>query len=394
MMHKTRVVTVAGNVDAETTVAEQLARHPQAELVLRCLERTELLAAVRGARVDVVLVVGVPAWLDPHVVSEAAGAAARVVGFASDPLEAEAFRRLGIGLSDPEADLTDVLLPIEAADPPPVRHRERSGRLIAVWGPKGAPGRSTVAVETAAEIAATEPLTALVDADTYGGDISQMLAVVEELPTIVWAAQAASDGRLDEAAVTGVLRRAGETGPVLLPGINRAELWTDITGFGWSRLLEVFEALFAYTVVDVGFGIESDERVQFDRDRLARQTIMQSDRVVAVCRADPVGIKTFLWSFERLKEICDLDQVYIVANRVAPGDEDEIGYVLKKHLGKRPVVYLPDRSGDARSALDRGVPMRDLKPSGEVSCAIRDLASALGAHVPARGLLTRLAGRR
>jgi len=392
-MAETRVVTVAGDIDLEPKVAARLSRHPRAELVLRCLDRTELLAAVRGARIDLVLVVGAPQWLDAHSVSEATEGAGRVVGIASDPLEAETLRRLGIVLAEPGADIADLLEPLSIRPAPGPVPRHSRGRVIAVWGPKGAPGRTTVAVEIAAEIARTQARTALIDGDTYGGDVAQMLAVVEELPTIVWAAQTASEDGLDEATVASVLRRTDTNGPILLPGINRSELWTDITSFGWARLLEVFEALFAYTVVDIGFGIDVDERVQFDRHRVARQTIMSANHTVAVCRADPIGIKTFLWSFERLKELCDLDDVYIVANRVAPGDADEVGYVLKKHLGKRPLVFLPNRGADARAAIDRGVPIGQLKSSGEFSSAIRDLASALGASVPARGLLTRLGGR-
>lgn len=387
------MVTVAGNVDRETEIAEKLARSRTADLVLRCLDRTELLAALRGARIDVVVIVGAPRWLDMHAVAEAAEHSARVVGIAGDPLEAESLRHFGVPVADPNSGLRELLETPPEPVPPTVESKPIRGRLIAVWGPKGAPGRSTIAIEIAAEIAATEPRTVLVDADTYGGDIAQMLAIVEEVPTIVWAAQAATEGTLDGKTLSTMLRRAGAGGPVLLPGINRSELWTDISSYGWSRLLEVLTASFAFTVVDVGFGIEFDERMQHERDRVARQTIVAAGSVVAVCRADPVGIKSFLWSMERMKELRGLDDVYVVANKVAPGDTDEVGYVLRKHLGKRPFIYLPGRHEHARAAVDRGSAIRDLRPSGDIASGVRDLASALGARVRPRGLLTRLGGR-
>jgi Mrp family chromosome partitioning ATPase len=44
--------------------------------------------------------------------------------------------------------------------------------LAAVWGPKGAPGRTTVAVNLAFEAAAAGGEVLLVDADTYGGAVA------------------------------------------------------------------------------------------------------------------------------------------------------------------------------------------------------------------------------
>ena len=394
-MGSVRLVTVAGNVDREVSIAEKVTRDPRCELVLRCLDRAELLASIRGARLDLIVVVGAPQWLDLPVMAEIAERSLRVVGLADDPLEAEALRRLGIPLAPPKMSLDDIVGEERIPEPEPIAHEVAAsrGRVIAVWGPKGAPGRSTVASELASEMAAVDARTALVDGDTYGGDLAQMLAVVEELPTIVWAAQAASEDRLDETALSAMLRRAGAGGPVLLPGINRSELWTDITKYGWSRLLETLESCFTFTVVDVGFGLEFDERLQHDRDRLARHTVVSADHVVAVCRADPVGIKTFLWSYERLRELREPDDVFVVVNRVSPGDVDEVRYVLKKHLGKKPIVCLPERRSDARAAIERGVTIREVRPAGEFTSGMRDLASALGARVAPKGLLTRLGGR-
>ena len=44
--------------------------------------------------------------------------------------------------------------------------------LAAVWGPKGGPGRTTVAVNLAFEAAAAGGEVLLVDADTYGGAVA------------------------------------------------------------------------------------------------------------------------------------------------------------------------------------------------------------------------------
>jgi Mrp family chromosome partitioning ATPase len=66
-------------------------------------------------------------------------------------------------------DLEDA--PPEPDVPPPTDGDTRRV-LAAVWGPKGGPGRTTVAVNLAFEAAAAGGEVLLVDADTYGGAVA------------------------------------------------------------------------------------------------------------------------------------------------------------------------------------------------------------------------------
>jgi Mrp family chromosome partitioning ATPase len=90
--------------------------------------------------------------------------------------------------ADPPAvlvDLTRAALSAEPApsppapaDAPPPPDHDVSHILLAVWGPKGAPGRTTVAVNLAFEAAPLVGEVLLVDADTYGGAVAH--ATMEE----------------------------------------------------------------------------------------------------------------------------------------------------------------------------------------------------------------------
>jgi Mrp family chromosome partitioning ATPase len=71
---------------------------------------------------------------------------------------------------DPEPELTGDPRQAEQAPVPPDGGTRRV--LAAVWGPKGGPGRTTVAVNLAFEAAATGGEVLLVDADTYGGAVA------------------------------------------------------------------------------------------------------------------------------------------------------------------------------------------------------------------------------
>src|ERR1019366_10177289 len=79
---------------------------------------------------------------------------------------------LRVGYAEPRAALPDVpALSLVPADD--VEAVERvDGRLVAVWGPTGAPGRTTVAVVLATEAARLGCPSLLADADCYGGVIA------------------------------------------------------------------------------------------------------------------------------------------------------------------------------------------------------------------------------
>ncbi|MDQ3982622.1 MAG: P-loop NTPase [Actinomycetota bacterium] len=397
-----RVVTIAGHADAEARFATAIAARADAEIVFRCVDRVELLAAIRGASPDLIVAVGSTPWLDRQSCDEAVAARIPVVGMSCTPSDSDALANLGILVLPVDAELDRVLVAGFSGDALPrapaalTRSLDRRGRLISVWGPKGAPGRSTVAVEIAAELAATESATALVDADTYGGDVAQMLGVVEELPSIVWACQTAASGDLDHRSLMRGLRRVGASGPVLVPGITRADLWGDVGEFAWRELLVALRAELAHCVVDVGFCLEeetSSYSVGEGRNATARAAVRDSDFVVAVCRADAVGLKSFLWAYQGLVDLVDEDRIHVVANRVTPGEEASIAELLRRHAGKRPVAYLPEDAPLFRAAVSKGVAARDIGPGSATCRAIRDVVAGLGGKPRPAGVFARLAGR-
>ncbi len=107
-----------------------------------------------------------------------------------------------------------------------------------MWGPAGAPGRTTVAVNLASEIAAARKSTLLVDLDTYGGAVAQVLSVLDEAPGVAAACRAAEQGGLD---VTALARLSPQIATDLrvLTGIPKAERWTELRAGSVERVLEL-----------------------------------------------------------------------------------------------------------------------------------------------------------
>jgi Flp pilus assembly CpaE family ATPase len=255
-------------------------------------------------------------------------------------------------LADPLA-----MLPLQPRPSVPVSGEVApgSGRVIAVWGPTGAPGRTTIAVNLAGELAASGQATLLVDADVYGGVVAQMLGVLEEAPGLAAAARMANNGSLDVVALAGLCRTVGPSLRVLT-GITRADRWPELRTGAIEIVLALARSLAAVVVVDIGFCLEQDEELSYDttaprRNGATLAVLEQADIVVAVAAADPVGLQRFVRGYGDLRELLGGVEPAVVVNkvraRVVPGDPvAEIAAALSRYVGVpriHPVPY--DRQG-------------------------------------------------
>ena len=75
-------------------------------------------------------------------------------------------------------------------------------RIIAVWGPGGAPGRSTLAIELAVELARGGRHVGLIDADTHAPSLALALGLADEGPGFAAACRQAELGGLDARELT------------------------------------------------------------------------------------------------------------------------------------------------------------------------------------------------
>ena len=398
-MTRVRIATAAGDLDKEALLSATLAVRSDVHLVLRCVDRVELLAAIRGGQLEALILLGNPEWLDRQCVSEARARSVKILAVTDGDAPMGASHVVGSDASADEIVAACVSAPIESVGGSQDFHEDAQppGRLTSVWGPKGSPGRSRISIELAFAVQRDHVGAALIDADPYGGDLIQLLGMAEEIPSLVWAVRAAAKGELDSRAIERNLR-AHPLGPVVLPGLPRADLWADVSEFGFGEMIDIFRSTFAHTICDVGFCLEPAAGTALleegGRNRMARLAIQRSDHVVAVCRADPSGIKHFMWAFQEVTRLVDPERITIVANRVRPGDERELSALFERHLKKRPSAYVPDRSELLAEAVRSSRPVRGLRSESEYRAAIDAVAVAIGARLRPRGFLTRLGGRR
>ena len=272
-----------------------------------------------------------------------------------------------------------------AASPPERKDGEEHepGRIVAVWGPTGAPGRTTVAVTLATELAALGVPTVLVDADTYGGSVAQALSFLDEAPGIAAATRAADQGTLD-LPVLARLSPVVSPGLRVITGIPKADRWTEIRAAALERVLTLARGLGQVVVVDCGFNLEDDEELSYDttaprRNAATLTTLALADELVAVGGCDPVSLQRLVRGLQELGGVQSPRPV-VVVNRVRSGavgakPEARVSEALARFAGVDDVVFVPDDPSSLDLALLEGRSLSECAPSSPVRLAIRGLAA-------------------
>ena len=274
---------------------------------------------------------------------------------------------------------------VEAAFAPPPR-----GRVVAVWGPTGAPGRTTVATGIATESARAGIPTLLIDADVYGGVVASAFGLLDESPGLAGACRSAANGRLDLAGMTVLCWSLGDD-LRLLTGISRADRWPEIRPSAIPAVLAVAREMAPLIVVDCGFCLEADEEITFDtmaprRNGATLALLAEADVVFAVGSGDPPGMERLIRALTELGEALPGVTARIVLNRCRSGaaSDDEAAAAVKRFADAQVAAQLPEDRGATDKAWRRGLSLAEVAPDSPLTRALRTLASSI-APVVARG---------
>jgi Flp pilus assembly CpaE family ATPase len=261
-----------------------------------------------------------------------------------------------------------------------------TGRVIAVWGPTGAPGRSTVAVGLATELAARGVSTLLADADVYGGTVAQLLGMLDETSGLAAAARSAGSGSLDVAVLA---RQARQLDPhlLVLTGLSRADRWTELRPTAVESVWSTARLLAPCTVVDAGFCIESDEEISFDtlaprRNGATLATLEEADEVIVVGTADPVGLTRLIRALHELRAAVPSATPRVVVNRVRTGSlgnspADAVAEALSRYAGVQAAALLPFDQAACDAAISHGRSLADAARSSKLRKAMQQLAAGV-----------------
>ncbi|MBB6626881.1 hypothetical protein H5V45_06060 [Nocardioides sp. KIGAM211] len=404
------VLVVASGAGWESPALTLLNDHPGIVVLKRCVDVDDLLAAASAGQADVA-VVGLDApGLDLAATDHLRKHRVRPVAVVPSGAAGDAARlraaRLGVPAlvaEDALADLPDAVTAVED-DPdtvapealvpppgPPAPAPVVDGRLIAVWGPSGAPGRTTLAAGIAAELARRRWRTVLVDADPYGGAVAQQLGIMDEVSGLLAAARLATSGELAD-RFASVQRGVGDHLTVVT-GLPRADRWVEIRAGAVEHVLEVAREQ-GHVVVDTGFSLEEDPGSDFGsrpgRNQMTLGALEVADELVVVGTADPVGLSRLARALVELRDHTAGRPVHVVVNRMRPTlgwSEKEIAGMVAGFARLGGLHFLPDDRASVDRALVAGRTLPELgdTPVGRAVAAVVDALVPAAAAVPAPG---------
>lgn len=402
---------------------------PDLVVIKRCVDVTDLLGAATTGQADVALVALDAPGLDQSAVDHLARHRVRLLavdggGGSADAADVTRMRASRLGITEllAESELASLKERLtQAAGPagdaevdapaPAVGHLDPQsldqsdagvgsgagpgvvpGRVVAVWGPAGAPGRTTVAVGLAGVLAARRQPVVLVDADPYGGAIAQQLGIVEEVSGVLAAARHAAAGELPE-RLPQAMREVAGIG--VLSGLPRPDRWSEVRPGTVQHVAELATRM-GQVVIDTGFSLEDsgpgDYGTRPPRNSMTLGALEVADHIVIVAGGDPVGLARLARGAAELAEAAPGTPVRVVINRMrgSLGWSERQIVDLVGGFVQAPVSFLPEDRSGADRALVLGVPLT----AGPVGTALADLADELWPELRPGGRQRRRARRR
>ena len=278
---------------------------------------------------------------------------------------------------------------------PELTSQQGEPRLVVVTGATGSPGRSTIAINLAQELAQHWDETVLIDGDLWGGAIAQTLGLLAETAGLSAAVRAADHGTLDAGTFARLAPRVAD-GLRVLPGLARASRWREVSAVSMEALLETAQHAGSWVVVEAPVLVPDDETgysLGPGRNDVARCLLGAADEIIVVGAGEPIGIERLVQTLLDLDDLTTTGTRRVVVNRLrssaaGPRAADSVREALARFADVLDPVLVPDDRALCDRALLAGTTWREAGGRSAARVAVTELAatlcSAAGRPAPAR----------
>lgn len=249
------------------------------------------------------------------------------------------------------------------------RDPARSSRVVAVFGPKGGVGRTTIAFNLATCLAELGLRTALVDGSLQYGDVRRLLRVSPLEPSVC---DLPTDCVRSSDLTDNVLRDPSGVDVLLAP--PRPEMAELITPRDLEAIIDLLRRSYQAVVVDTPPALAESTLVMLDA----------ADTILTIVSPETGAIDAARTALEAFTAMGYSEaKVQVVVNRA-----DTRGGLTRaqitRAIGRGPDSELPSDWQLVSGANAEGVPFVRERPDAPVSVAVRQLAASVAAVVGAQ----------
>lgn len=242
-------------------------------------------------------------------------------------------------------------------------HTGMKGSAISVYNPCGGMGTTTIAVNLAATLAARGENVALIDLNLFSGDVAAFLDLSSRYNL---ANVTAKSGQVDASFLKSVIVPHASGVHVLNGPVNLGDA-DRVRPEQLQEVIGVLRSIFAYTVIDTGGQLFGCNMATFDcSDRILFTTLLNLPALK--------NAKRYLDALDN--EGFGADKVKLVVNRHIPKDEIKLADA-EKILNTSAFQTVPNAYADAKTSINKGVPLVSCYPRSPVTKAMDELASNL-----------------
>ncbi len=260
--------------------------------------------------------------------------------------------------------MLDLLARAEAATAAAVSEPQAGGKVLAVWGPVGSPGKSTIAANLACELATAGKKVFLLDADTYAPSLADLFGLFEHPAGLPAACRILGQDRFDleQLQRLSLELAIGNRSLTLMTGMGSNRRWAELTAERLIDLLELAKTHFDFVLVDLASPLENGLSLMhssLSRNEATRTAIAVANQVIAVGSADPIGIQRFV---EQLPELPATGKVLPVINRLRNSalgvrPKQQIAETLLRLVQLEPAAFIPADQDAFDFALLNNLPL-------------------------------------
>lgn len=422
-MSPRHAVAILADPEDEGGIVQAIDARNDLKVVRRCADLPEVRAAVRAGIADLVIVRAAELDLDALVIEELRLAGAGVILLVDDSMRAHA-RSLGADALAEKGNPAQVVEALEAhlrgrhtpfpsgempPDPfieacvqdeedavdtdtetetalsssPVPEQEDIQGKILAVWGTSGAPGRSTVALGLAHALA-EHAATILIDADLHNPSLAHMAGIPVDSSGIAALARAALRGNLDEKSLDSALIPY-TVQLSILSGLTTPHRWREVGPAALDAIVTAATRLCHWVVVDLA-AVSLDEvadetRHMGSRDDTTAAILRRADEIFCVSRADILGISRLTHALAWLDEVEVSAEPRIVVNKVSssatgPRPSGAIGAALQAIIPGRSAHLIPE-DGAVATGLLKGRSVVLASPKSPAAQALVEVARSL-----------------